>query len=232
MSEHMEDGRYCRIGCFKFDIKTVCTPTFFWREGRKYDLLTPISYFSLSAAWYMPSILRFIVPRGAKLKDEFKDAIENQTEMFCIIDTMPISSESTSTTETAPTDGQPAARRVAWYHDTPRFVGFTALWAHPERGIRRSEFSLVLLPEAQGKGIGTAVTRSMLDHAFIHLYMHRIWLAVFEGNDKAIAVYRKCGFVEEGRMRKANWFAGQWKDEIYMGILIEDWTETKKVAKI
>lgn len=134
---------------------------------------------------------RFIVPRGTKLKDEFKDAIENQTEMFCIIESMPVSTESTSAPASAPTDGKPSARHVAWDHDTPRFVGFTVLWAYPERGVRHSLFSLALLPEAQGKGIGTAVTRFMLDHAFVHLYMHRISLAVFEGNDKALAVYRK-----------------------------------------
>ena len=40
------------------------------------------------------------------------------------------------------------------------------------------------------------------------------------------------GFVEEGCIRKVNWFAGQWKDEINMGILIEDWTEMRKAAEI
>ncbi len=134
---------------------------------------------------------RFLVPRGNKLKDEFKDAIENQTEMFCIIESIPASPELTSDPAPAPTDGKPPMHRVAWNHETPRFLGFTALWAFPERGLRHSLFSLVLVHEAQGKGIGTAVTRFVVDHAFTHLYMHRISLAVFEGNDKALAVYRK-----------------------------------------
>ncbi|KJA23695.1 hypothetical protein HYPSUDRAFT_137420 [Hypholoma sublateritium FD-334 SS-4] len=145
---------------------------------------------------------------------------------------MPASPASTVPADPAPTGTQAPAGRVAWAHDAPRFVGFTVLWAFPERGVRHSLFSLVLLPEAQGKGIGTAVTRFVLEHAFVHLYMHRISLAVFEGNDAALAVYRKCGFVEEGRIRKVNWFAGQWKDEINMGILVEDWTEMKKAAGI
>ena len=134
---------------------------------------------------------RFLVPRGNKLKDEFKDAIENQAEMFCIIESIPAPPESTSDPEPATTGGKPPVRRVAWNHDTPRFLGFAALWAYPERGVRHSLFSLVLVHEAQGKGIGTAVTRFVVDYAFIHLYMHRISLAVFEGNDKALAVYRK-----------------------------------------
>lgn len=31
------------------------------------------------------------------------------------------------------------------------------------------------------------------------------------------------GFVEEGRIRKATWIEGQWRDIILMGILDEDW---------
>lgn len=132
---------------------------------------------------------RLLVPRGEKLKDEFQKAIDNDAEMFCIIESMPIAS-STSSSAPAPA-GQSPARHIAWDHDTPRFVGFTALWAGAERAHRHSSFSLVLLPEAHGKGVGTAVTRFMLDHAFVHLNMHRISLSAFEGNDNALAVYRK-----------------------------------------
>ncbi|KJA18760.1 hypothetical protein HYPSUDRAFT_44924 [Hypholoma sublateritium FD-334 SS-4] len=172
---------------------------------------------------------RLLVPRGGKLKDEFQKAIDNDAEMFCIIESMPVSSSSTSSPAPAPT-GQSPARRVAWDHDTPRFVGFTALWAGAERAHRHSSFSLVLLPEAHGKGVGTAVTRFMLDHAFVHLNTHRISLSAFEGNDIALTVYRKCGFIDEGRLRKAYWVGGQWKDYINMGILIEDWIEKEQVA--
>ncbi len=55
-------------------------------------------------------------------------------------------------------------------------------------------------------------------------------------NHKILLFYKQwisySGFVEEGRVRKANWFAGQWKDEINMGILVEDWTEMRKAAEI
>ena len=129
---------------------------------------------------------RLLVPRGEKLQNEFQKAIENDAEIFCIIESMPADAPS----EPSPTNLLPV-RRVTWDHDAPRFVGFTALWAGAERAHRHSSFSLVLLPEAHGKGVGTAVTRFMLNHAFVHLNMHRISLSAFEGNDNALAVYRK-----------------------------------------
>ena len=38
-------------------------------------------------------------------------------------------------------------------------------------------------------------------------------------NSRAIACYRKCGFIEEGREREAALLGGQWHDDIIMGLL-------------
>jgi RimJ/RimL family protein N-acetyltransferase len=50
-----------------------------------------------------------------------------------------------------------------------------------------------------GRGYGTEATRLMLAHAFETLRLHRVALAVFEFNERAIRSYRSCGFVIEGR---------------------------------
>jgi hypothetical protein len=63
----------------------------------------------------------------------------------------------------------------------------------------------------------------MLDHAFGTLGLHRVGLAVFEFNERAIRAYRKCGFVAEGRAREAIWRDGRFWDEIEMSILQEEW---------
>ncbi|KJA16913.1 hypothetical protein HYPSUDRAFT_46819 [Hypholoma sublateritium FD-334 SS-4] len=59
--------------------------------------------------------------------------------------------------------------------------------------------------------------------------MHRVSLTVFEGNDRALALYRRLGFVEEGRHRKIVWIKGSWRDTYYMGILEDEWRERRKV---
>ena len=77
--------------------------------------------------------------------------------------------------------------------------------------------------DAWGRGYGTEATRLMLDHAFGTLGLHRVALAVFEFNERAIRSYRSCGFVVEGRAREAIWRNGRWWDEITMSILDSEW---------
>ena len=52
---------------------------------------------------------------------------------------------------------------------------------------------------------------------------HRIALGVFEFNARAQAVYRKVGFVDEGREREAYYQDGRYWDVLRMSILREEW---------
>jgi len=117
----------------------------------------------------------FVIPRGQKLKDEFKELIEKSAEMFCIIETIPPS----------PSESAPPSVHL------PQCIGITGLWGRLERGHRHVNYSIVLIPEFWGKGFGTTITKFMVDYAFHHLNMHRISLELYEGNDRAAAVYRK-----------------------------------------
>lgn len=79
-------------------------------------------------------------------------------------------------------------------------------------------------PRAFGKGYGTEAIRLVLDHAFTTTRLHRISLDVFDFNERAIHVYRKIGFVEEGVHRDALRRDGRWHDSITMSVLAPDWT--------
>ncbi|KAJ3515383.1 hypothetical protein NLJ89_g1792 [Agrocybe chaxingu] len=93
-------------------------------------------------------------------------------------------------------------------------------------------FGIGLVPSAWNQGYGTEVTKFLVDYAFKNLAVHRISLGVLDSNPGAIKLYKKVGFVEEGRKRKANFFNGEWQDSIYMGILEEEWfAKTKQEAK-
>jgi RimJ/RimL family protein N-acetyltransferase len=78
-------------------------------------------------------------------------------------------------------------------------------------------------PDTWGHGHGTEATELMLDHAFRVLGLHRVGLAVFEFNERAIRSYRKVGFVVEGRAREAIWRDDRWWDEIQMSLLAVEW---------
>jgi RimJ/RimL family protein N-acetyltransferase len=77
--------------------------------------------------------------------------------------------------------------------------------------------------EEWGHGYGTEATRLMLDHAFGTLHLHRVALAVFEFNERAVRAYRRCGFTVEGRAREAIWRDGRWWDELSMSLLEAEW---------
>lgn len=74
-----------------------------------------------------------------------------------------------------------------------------------------------------GRGYGTEATGLMLELAFERLGLHRVALAVFEFNRRAIRSYEKAGFRIEGRLRDTIWRDGRHWDEISMSVLEPEW---------
>jgi len=60
---------------------------------------------------------------------------------------------------------------------------------------------IVLQPK--GQGLGRACVRLLAAMAFGDLGAHRFWLDVRSKNERAQALYRSEGFVEEGRLRES-----------------------------
>ncbi|KZT60057.1 acyl-CoA N-acyltransferase [Calocera cornea HHB12733] len=118
-----------------------------------------------------------------------------------------------------------AKKQADW--DRELFAGFAALHL-PFPKTREANFSISILAQWWGNGFATEVTDWVVQHAFEQLNLHRISLGYFASNAAARRVYEKCGFVHEGLKRKTFWLDGGWVDEGVMGILDEDYWETKK----
>ncbi len=73
------------------------------------------------------------------------------------------------------------------------------------------------------RGYGTDATLTILRFGFEEMNLNRVMLHVDERNARAIACYRKCGFVEEGRMRQDRYAEGRYWDTLIMGILRPEW---------
>jgi RimJ/RimL family protein N-acetyltransferase len=58
--------------------------------------------------------------------------------------------------------------------------------------------------------------------------LNRIQLDVMDYNPRAQATYRKCGFVDEGRLRQAWFKEGAYHDSIRMAILRQEFEATAK----
>jgi RimJ/RimL family protein N-acetyltransferase len=84
---------------------------------------------------------------------------------------------------------------------------------------------------AWNHGYGTDAIVTLLHFAFDEINLHRVGLNVLEGNDRAIASYHKCGFVEEGRLRQAWYAAGRYHDVILMSVLEDEFRPLHPLAK-
>ncbi len=70
-----------------------------------------------------------------------------------------------------------------------------------------------------GKGFGTDAIKTLVRFAFEELNLHRISLVVFSYNTRAIASYKKVGFVTEGVLKESLYKGGKYHDKIIMAIL-------------
>jgi RimJ/RimL family protein N-acetyltransferase len=50
-------------------------------------------------------------------------------------------------------------------------------------------------------------------------------LEVLADDPRAVSAYRGAGFVEEGRLRKKDWYDGAFHDSLVMAILRDEWAQ-------
>lgn len=74
-------------------------------------------------------------------------------------------------------------------------------------------------------GYGTDAIVTLLRFAFDEMNLHRVWLHVDSRNMRAIACYKKCGFVEEGRLRDDRFARGRYWDVLTMGVLAKEFRQ-------
>lgn len=75
------------------------------------------------------------------------------------------------------------------------------------------------------KGYGAQAMRLMVRYGFNSLNLNRIYLNVFETNQRGIRCYQKAGFVSEGRLRQAIFQDGQYIDMLVMSVLRSEWSD-------
>ncbi|PPQ89682.1 hypothetical protein CVT25_013869 [Psilocybe cyanescens] len=104
----------------------------------------------------------------------------------------------------------------------PRVIGAASITVANVKN-RDVNFGIGIVPDVWGQGYATEVTEFLVDYSFKNLAIHRVSLGVLDSNLGAIKLYKKIGFVDEGRKRKSNFFDGKWQDSIHMGLLEEEW---------
>lgn len=87
--------------------------------------------------------------------------------------------------------------------ETDEYLGTISLKAINMRD-KNAEYAISLGSGAQGRGVGYAATRELLDLAFNRFGFEKIYLNVLADNTRAIQLYEKCGFVLKD-VQKGGW---------------------------
>ncbi|WP_245442511.1 GNAT family N-acetyltransferase [Mesorhizobium hawassense] len=100
-------------------------------------------------------------------------------------------------------------------------LGFAILcgWASPEHSTLVQRVAVA----EPGRGLGTAMMRTVVDRAFTATAVHRLGISCFPDNIRARRTYEAVGFVAEGVARSSTFFRGQHRDMLVLSLLRPEW---------
>ena len=102
-------------------------------------------------------------------------------------------------------------------------IGHVGLYDIDNR-IGKAEFGIVIGDrDFQGKGVGSTVTSAVITYGFQELRLHKIALTVLSTNARAIHLYSRLGFSQDGTLRDDQFRSGVYVDSILMSILEHEW---------
>lgn len=100
----------------------------------------------------------------------------------------------------------------------PRLVGWLSISRESHPIVRHvATLGMAVAADRRGRGIGAALLEEALRWARAH-GVDKVELSVYPDNRRAIALYRRFGFVEEGRLRGHSRKSSGDLDEILMGV--------------
>lgn len=138
----------------------------------------------------------------------------------------------------------PVSRKeqMAWYESVlndKRHLRFTVVVKETEKPIgmvnlvdidwkNGSAFHGIRLSAEKGKGYGTDAVMALMKYAFEELRLIRLDTSIIEYNLPSQALYKKCGWLIEGRKKKAYYREGRYYDMLLVGITEEEYYQTRE----
>ncbi len=102
-----------------------------------------------------------------------------------------------------------------------RAVGSLGLHLFEARRAHVAGLGMMIHPDYQGVGVGSALMQACVDLAANWLQVRRLELEVYPDNAPAIALYEKFGFAHEGRYRDFSFQNGLYIDALVMARLFD-----------
>ncbi|HXX20747.1 MAG TPA: GNAT family protein [Candidatus Acidoferrum sp.] len=103
-----------------------------------------------------------------------------------------------------------------------RVIGGIDLRVKDEKN-RAANIGYVLARAHWGQGYMVEAGRAVLDAAFRHVGLHRVWATCDSRNSASYRVMEKLGMRREAHFRKDVMEKGEWRDSYLYAILADDW---------
>ena len=99
-----------------------------------------------------------------------------------------------------------------------------------DRHQGRCEWGGYIGADEAAKGAGTKLLFFGLERVFEGLDMRRVCCELFSFNEKALKLYLRLGFKEEGRLKAHYLKNGRFEDVVLMAMFADDWLKNKERA--
>jgi len=113
--------------------------------------------------------------------------------------------------------------------DDDKLVGLISLTSIDY--VSRSCEAHILIGDEEGRksGVGIVASELMAEHTFFNMNLRRATITVLEENTAAIKLNEYLGYVREGVLRQSVYKQGEYKNQIIMGLLREDYMARRDV---
>ena len=109
----------------------------------------------------------------------------------------------------------------ACVNDKDEYLGTVSL-KNIDHENNNAEYAVSFIKEAQGTGAAMFATKEILRIAFYELELEKVYLEVLKTNERAIAFYKKVGFIQEGVLRNHLKKHNKYIDLLCFGMLKND----------
>lgn len=113
--------------------------------------------------------------------------------------------------------------------ETLELVGESLLWGIDLHN-RLAHIGMSMRPAFRGRGLARDVVQVLCYYGFTIRGLHRLQIDTLADNEAMMRTALSVGFTLEATLRKAAWVAGEFLDEVSLGLLCDEWHPTAGVS--